>query len=159
MAKLTTTAKVADVKAAVDEIGRQIREATTSMTSVPKPLKFLRPHYADIKAAHASVPAAAQAQLADVVSVLATVSAEEGSRDALQFCLKGTGEDPSRWGHEYIGHLAGEIATEHEARESAEPPESVDDLMRLVQVWALRILHGLGLSQMMQLMTLVVVCF
>jgi len=30
---------------AIDLIGSKIRESTTSMTSVPKPLKFLKPHY------------------------------------------------------------------------------------------------------------------
>lgn len=29
-----------------------IRASTTSMTSVPKPLKFMRPHYATIKEIH-----------------------------------------------------------------------------------------------------------
>ena len=33
---------------ALDGIGKEIREATTSMTSVPKPLKFLRKHYAGL---------------------------------------------------------------------------------------------------------------
>lgn len=34
---------------ALEELRRQIRSSTTSMTSVPKPLKFLRPHYAKLK--------------------------------------------------------------------------------------------------------------
>lgn len=37
-------------KAAIASIGDQIRSATTSMTSVPKPLKFLRAHYETLKA-------------------------------------------------------------------------------------------------------------
>ena len=32
-------------KAALESLRTQIRSSTTSMTSVPKPLKFLRPHY------------------------------------------------------------------------------------------------------------------
>lgn len=34
---------------ALEELRRQIRSSTTSMTSVPKPLKFLRPHYGKLK--------------------------------------------------------------------------------------------------------------
>jgi 26S proteasome regulatory subunit N1 len=34
----------------------QIRTATSSMTSVPKPLKFLRPHYDRIKAIYDTMP-------------------------------------------------------------------------------------------------------
>lgn len=122
------------VQSAIDDIGKEIRAATTSMTAVPKPLKFLRPHYSTVKDTHASAPAKCQKPLADVVSVLATVSQAEGDRDALEFCLKGTGNDPSLWGHEYISHLAGEIATEHDHREAQDPPQSVDDLLALVQV-------------------------
>jgi 26S proteasome regulatory subunit N1 len=126
--------KEATVRETIDAIGKEIREATTSMTSVPKPLKFLRPHYSTVKAAYDKVNAACKQDLADVVSVLATVSAEEGQRDALDFCLKGTGKDPSAWGHEYIRHLAGEIAAEHDHRQSQEPEESVGELMALVKV-------------------------
>ncbi|CAN0378400.1 unnamed protein product, partial [Hapterophycus canaliculatus] len=34
---------------ALKHLSSEIRSATTSMTSVPKPLKFLRPHYAQLK--------------------------------------------------------------------------------------------------------------
>lgn len=34
---------------ALEELRRLIRSSTTSMTSVPKPLKFLRPHYGKLK--------------------------------------------------------------------------------------------------------------
>jgi len=36
-------------KLALDTIRSEIRSATSSMTSVPKPLKFLRPHYGTLK--------------------------------------------------------------------------------------------------------------
>ena len=38
---------------ALEAIRTHIRTATSSMTSVPKPLKFLRPHYDKFKAAFA----------------------------------------------------------------------------------------------------------
>lgn len=34
---------------ALRHLSSEIRSATTSMTSVPKPLKFLRPHYGQLK--------------------------------------------------------------------------------------------------------------
>jgi hypothetical protein len=36
-------------KPALESLRTQIRSSTTSMTSVPKPLKFLRPHYETLK--------------------------------------------------------------------------------------------------------------
>jgi 26S proteasome regulatory subunit N1 len=34
---------------ALDEIKNEVSVATSSMTSVPKPLKYMRPHYDTIK--------------------------------------------------------------------------------------------------------------
>lgn len=34
----------------------EIRTSTSSMTSVPKPLKFLRPHYGTLKAFYEAMP-------------------------------------------------------------------------------------------------------
>uniref|UniRef100_A0AC35GR31 RPN1 N-terminal domain-containing protein n=1 Tax=Panagrolaimus sp. PS1159 TaxID=55785 RepID=A0AC35GR31_9BILA len=49
-----------------------IRSSTTSMTSVPKPLKFLRPHYPKLKDLHTSMPEGEwKHMLADILSVLA----------------------------------------------------------------------------------------
>jgi hypothetical protein len=42
------------------------------------------------------------------VSVLAMTSSPEGSRDTLKYKLQGVPGDVSKWGHEYIRHLAGE---------------------------------------------------
>ena len=36
-------------KPALEQIRSLIRSSTTSMTSVPKPLKFMRPHYDTMK--------------------------------------------------------------------------------------------------------------
>lgn len=35
---------------------QEIRTSTSSMTSVPKPLKFLRPHYGTLKAFYETMP-------------------------------------------------------------------------------------------------------
>lgn len=70
---------------------REIREATTSMTSVPKPLKFLRPHYQTLKEAYSLVKDAGnKRRLADVISVLAITTGKEGERESLKFRLQGS---------------------------------------------------------------------
>lgn len=38
------------------ECRQEIRTSTSSMTSVPKPLKFLRPHYGTLKAYYETMP-------------------------------------------------------------------------------------------------------
>lgn len=104
------------------------------MTSVPKPLKLLRPHYDSLKLHFDALPARSDVRtsLADVISVLAMTSAPEGSRDCLNYKLRSNTTDVSAWGHEYIRHLAGEIAEEYEERQTSEEPKPVEDLMKLV---------------------------
>lgn len=99
-------------KLALQSIINEIRTATATMTSVPKPLKFLSPHVDALKARCEALPAGSEprALLADVVSVLCTtVGAKEGVRDALKFRLQvGSGKhwatampdqsDTSIWG-------------------------------------------------------------
>lgn len=128
-------------EAALNHLSNEIKSATSSMTSVPKPLKFLRPHYESLKIvynrweeSHVKKPL-----LADVLSVLAMTMATPGSRECLRFKLLGTVSDCSAWGHEYIRCLAGEISEEFNtlaaaAEESLAEEEYVisDELMALV---------------------------
>ena len=44
------------VKAALELLRKELREATSSMTSVPKPMKFLGPHLAALKSAFEVMP-------------------------------------------------------------------------------------------------------
>lgn len=64
-----------------------IRTSTTSMTSVPKPLKFLREHYPALKQVYEKIKDAKTKQFcADVVSVLAMgVSGSPVSIPSLQY--------------------------------------------------------------------------
>lgn len=71
-----------------------IRTSTTSMTSVPKPLKYLMPYYAKIKEAHAKMEdSAAKKKCADIISVLAMGptggEAAREQRECLRYCLLG----------------------------------------------------------------------
>eukprot|EP00322_Chrysochromulina_rotalis_P022638 CAMPEP_0115890898 /NCGR_PEP_ID=MMETSP0287-20121206/33586_1 /TAXON_ID=412157 /ORGANISM="Chrysochromulina rotalis, Strain UIO044" /LENGTH=644 /DNA_ID=CAMNT_0003347679 /DNA_START=26 /DNA_END=1956 /DNA_ORIENTATION=+ len=105
---------------ALETMVKEVRTSTSSMTSVPKPLKFLRPHYDTLKASYASAPAGpAKTLLADVLSLLAMTMAEEGKRESLNYKLVGSTEDLGSWGHEYVRHLAGEIGAEYNDRLTA----------------------------------------
>ena len=59
-------------RAALDKMRDQVRTSASSMTAVPKPLKFLRPHYATLKETHAAAAdAETKTALADVIALLA----------------------------------------------------------------------------------------
>ncbi|POW02525.1 hypothetical protein PSTT_11756 [Puccinia striiformis] len=171
-----------------------IRTSTSSMTSVPKPLKFLRPHFGDLvrifyswgsrddydqamREDTAAVPSSepekkesdsetkpedskakdkeassgskttnGEANLTrspavpaplpfkaepEIISVLAMTYSDSGLRDTLAFRLRShkidnssVRDDPGVWGHEYVRHLAAEIAEAYQAVQS----KSDDDL-------------------------------
>jgi 26S proteasome regulatory subunit N1 len=68
-------------------------------TSVPKALKFLRPHYEVLKALYSTMKASSnKTLLADIVSVLAMSMAPVDSRESLSFKLKGNRDDLESWG-------------------------------------------------------------
>lgn len=136
---------------ALEHLSKEIKSSTSSMTSVPKPLKFLRPHYAKLEAVLHRLDAeqTTRPELApimatffDVMSVLAMTMAPTGSRDSLKYRLRGSRGDVASWGHEYVRSLAGDIGAEYTARSNAAAdaaelegdlvePE-VDDLLALV---------------------------
>eukprot|EP00560_Eucampia_antarctica_P009175 CAMPEP_0197828070 /NCGR_PEP_ID=MMETSP1437-20131217/4713_1 /TAXON_ID=49252 ORGANISM="Eucampia antarctica, Strain CCMP1452" /NCGR_SAMPLE_ID=MMETSP1437 /ASSEMBLY_ACC=CAM_ASM_001096 /LENGTH=940 /DNA_ID=CAMNT_0043429157 /DNA_START=177 /DNA_END=2999 /DNA_ORIENTATION=- len=130
---------------ALDVIVTELRSATSSMTSVPKPLKFLRPHYSDTKDLHVLLSAnnddvstetdmlLLRARLADVLAVLAMTMGDHEERESLKFKLaamkdydqlKARGQTSllneqhnlGSWGHEFVRSLAGEIGQEYNVR-------------------------------------------
>nr|XP_023901397.1 26S proteasome non-ATPase regulatory subunit 2 homolog A [Quercus suber]POE49616.1 26s proteasome non-atpase regulatory subunit 2 like a [Quercus suber] len=119
-------------KVALESMRQEIRTSTSSMTSVPKPLKFLRPHYGTLKAFYETMGnSELKKYLADILSVLALTMSAEGERESLKYRLEGSGGDIGSWGHEYVRNLAGEISQEYAKRQSEEVP--IEDLMELVQ--------------------------
>lgn len=113
---------------ACETLRTMLRTATGTVTSIPKPLKFLRPHYASLKDNFAKCGAFEGKKIyADILSLLAMSYSKEGERDCLHFKLQGE-DDIALWGHEYIRHLSGEIGVEYQERKGA----SVDDLLLLV---------------------------
>ncbi|CAH1974285.1 unnamed protein product [Acanthoscelides obtectus] len=102
------------VPPAIEMLKYLIRTSTTSMTSVPKPLKYLTPYYDLLKASHMkSTNLDIKKSLADVISILAmgTAGGEEAkaNRECLKYCLLGTMKNIGDWGHEYIRQLEKEI--------------------------------------------------
>ncbi|KAK8743712.1 hypothetical protein OTU49_001226 [Cherax quadricarinatus] len=100
-------------KPALEQIRSLIRSSTTSMTSVPKPLKFMRLHYQAMKDIYEKIKDSKLKKFtADIVSVLAMTMSEE--RECLKYRLLGQRGEVGDWGHEYVRHLAGDIAQEWE---------------------------------------------
>jgi len=109
-----------------------IRASTTSMTSVPKPLKFMIPHFDAMKAGHEKMDGEVKKQCADVVSVLAMTMSE--TRECLKYKLLGrcNTEEIDLWGHEYVRHLAGEIVAEYQET-SIEDSQAKERLIELAK--------------------------
>ncbi|CAD6234762.1 unnamed protein product [Miscanthus lutarioriparius] len=81
----------------------EIHSATSSMTSVPKPLKFLRPHFGTLKSYFETMPESElKKYMADILSVLALTMSIEGERESLKYRLLGSEGDIGSWGHEYV---------------------------------------------------------
>jgi 26S proteasome regulatory subunit N1 len=113
----------------------EIRTSTASMTSVPKPLKMLRPFYADLKTIYASwhVAHSLKQLMADMLSVLAITMAEPGTQECLRYKLEGTNYDISSWGHQYVQSLSGEISEEYNRRMvESDNASEMEDLLALV---------------------------
>lgn len=80
---------------ALDVIINELRTATSSMTSVPKPLKFLRPHFAVLKKLHVDFASETsdneaiefRARVADVLAVLAMTMGKPGMFIRLDIAL------------------------------------------------------------------------
>ncbi|XP_069134068.1 26S proteasome non-ATPase regulatory subunit 2-like [Argopecten irradians] len=105
-------------KPALESLRSQIRASTTSMTSVPKPLKFLRPHYDSIKEVYEKIiDNETKRFCADIVSVLGMTMSD--GRESLKYRLLGSKEEIGSWGHEYVRHLAGQVALEWQETDEA----------------------------------------
>jgi len=126
-------------KTALQRIVTEIRTSTASMTSVPKPLKFLKPHIARLEEYfRTSMPAGDNKKLlADVLSVLVMAMEDNRKHESLMYKLQGNMNDLESWGHDFVRNLAGEVAVEHnkrvEALEAAEEEGEMVDSAKQVQ--------------------------
>lgn len=120
-------------KPALEAIKDSIRTSTSSMTAVPKPLKFLRPHYEPMCKLHDEWPAGQDKTfLADVLSVIGMTFSDEDRQDTLKYRLLAPTGDIASWGHEYTRHLALELGEVFTKRQNADEP--YQDLLDLALV-------------------------
>ncbi|CAK7241013.1 MAG: proteasome regulatory particle base subunit [Sporothrix thermara] len=120
-------------KPALEAMKDFIKTSTSSMTAVPKPLKFLRPHYeAMTKLYETWAEGDDKTSLADVLSVIGMTFSDEDRQDTLKYRLLAPTQDIGSWGHEYVRHLALEIGEVYGRRITAEEPTA--DLVDLALV-------------------------
>lgn len=107
-----------------------IKTSTSSMTAVPKPLKFLRPHYDTMTKLYEDWPSGDdKTSLADVLSVIGMTYSDEDRQDTLKYRLLAPIQDFGSWGHEYVRHLALELGVVYGKRIATEEPAT--DLVNL----------------------------
>ena len=107
---------------ALASLESEVRNVTTSMTSIPKPLKFLKSHYQVLKSFYLGLPSSPlKTHLANFISVLAITMGSLDGRESLQFLLEGDSSAVTSWGHEYVRSLCGEIQEEYNANPDLHP--------------------------------------
>ncbi|RYP56206.1 hypothetical protein DL771_011993 [Monosporascus sp. 5C6A] len=120
-------------KPALEAMKTFIKTSTSSMTAVPKPLKFLRPHYETLTNLYEQWPAGGdKSSLADVLSVIGMTFSDEDRQDTLKYRLESATQDIESWGHEYTRHLALEIGEVYGKRVTNDEP--VKDLVDLALI-------------------------
>ncbi|KAM0524512.1 hypothetical protein ACHAPE_000608 [Trichoderma viride] len=120
-------------KSALEMMKSAIKTSTSSMTAVPKPLKFLRPHYETLTTLYEEWPSDEnKVSLADVLSVIGMTFSDEDRQDTLKYRLLAPTIDIGSWGHEYVRHLALEIGEVYSKRITADEPTA--DLIDLALI-------------------------
>lgn len=115
-------------ESALNQLKEFIKNSTSSMTAVPKPLKFLRPSYSDLCAVYDKwSDKNLKSLIADVLSVLAMTYSEENKYDSLRFRLLSDATNIESWGHEYVRHLALEIGEVHDEQVEKEAVSNSSD--------------------------------
>lgn len=122
-----------------------IRESTSSMTAVPKPLKFLRPFYPSLMQLDQSwKDEELLKQLYDILSLLGMTYSEADGEEYVRVCLKYRlksyiDDSMTEWGHEYLRHLSLEIGEEYEANlDSGKPKDKLVQLSSIIAPYFLK---------------------
>lgn len=117
---------------ALDGLRKLIRASTTSMTSVPKPLKFMRQHYDTMKEIYKKMPdVPTRHACADIISVLA-MTMGQGKECLVYRFLCDQNDQIGEWGHEYVRHLSGEISANWPEPESSLNARLIDLVKQIV---------------------------
>ncbi len=86
-------------------IKSELTSSSSTMSSIPKPLKFLRLHYESIRKLYDSLEEFDTFKLiiADFLAVLSIVAANKSETDTiLSFVLRGTRKELHTWGQEFM---------------------------------------------------------
>ena len=119
-------------KNAFNMIKNEILTSTSSMTSIPRPLKFFRLHYDKLKEFYNSlIDLEYKNLIGQLLSVLVLVCPNTQDT-ALQYVLDCQIHNITEWGQEYNRSLAGEIGQEYLNRLEEETP--CDNLIGLVNI-------------------------
>ncbi|KAJ2559258.1 proteasome regulatory particle base subunit [Coemansia sp. RSA 1933] len=120
---------------ALETLSNVIRSTTGSMTSVPKPLKFMKVHYETLTGLYSSWTDEKNKKfLASILSLLGMAYDRESKRDCLKYRLLAGYEDGavSEWGHEYVRHIAMEIGAEYSEKvEESGKDASTEELLEI----------------------------
>eukprot|EP01006_Ploeotia_vitrea_P006563 TRINITY_DN13838_c0_g1_i1.p1 TRINITY_DN13838_c0_g1~~TRINITY_DN13838_c0_g1_i1.p1 ORF type:complete len:889 (-),score=131.33 TRINITY_DN13838_c0_g1_i1:230-2896(-) len=122
--------EVGVAKLALATLRTELKTSTGTVTAVPKPLRFLRPHY-DLLKEHYDTKLKEPA-FANILSLLAMTVNKDESTASLEFRLAAGIEEFDEWGHEYVRHVSGELMVLYGQRLKESKP--VDDLMKLVDL-------------------------
>jgi 26S proteasome regulatory subunit N1 len=120
-------------KPALEILRSKIKESTSSMTSVPKPLKFLRNQYETLKTVYEKINDKVTKEFcADIISVLGMTISDK--RECLKYRFLSSKELVGSWGHEYARHLTAELTQEwHEDTAAQKRDESKDAVTTTTQ--------------------------
>ena len=113
------------INASLEILSNLIKTSTSSMTSVPKPLKYLKQFHPQLLLVYNT---SLNKKLADVLSVLGM--AFENVGDCLKYRFLGELNDVGVWGHEYCRHLAAELIEIYSS--SDEKPKLMKQALELI---------------------------
>ncbi|KAG1850147.1 hypothetical protein F4604DRAFT_1809232, partial [Suillus subluteus] len=117
---------------ALETLRTIIRTSTSSVTSVPKPLKFLRPHYPGLQELSETWPTYENKVRGKPFCMTLAYHYAESIRRyyhrTLRYRLLSASllpptskiSEPGSWGHEYVRHLAAELGEEYTIRQEGE---------------------------------------
>lgn len=118
---------------AYNMLKKEITTATGTMTSIPKPLKFIRFHYKKLKEAYElekekNLNSEVQKLYGDILCILVLVTDTEET--SLKYILENNLSNYYEWGNELVRSISGEITTEYLKR--LDEDKEFDDLIKLV---------------------------
>ncbi|KAJ2381688.1 proteasome regulatory particle base subunit, partial [Coemansia sp. RSA 2559] len=107
------------------------------MTSVPKPLKYMKVHYETLTGLYDSWSDEKNKRfLASILSLLGMAYDRESKRDCLKYRLLAGYENGavSEWGHEYVRHIAMELGAEYGEKVDEDTKDaSTEQLLKVAQ--------------------------